>query len=153
MVTIQFQRKGHEEKYRFNANIQDHAALASMQLEKLASQEKEKLIIDKSMKELKEGSSSLAERKHIRFVDQAENGWDAVIEYISYSFANDEDDDKRLDVSDRAAGVKKHQKASTNIPKQRRFPVLAMMRSMVLHKGATKDTSSKVMGHSPTTSH
>ena len=95
--SLQFQRKGHKEKYQFNANIQDHAALASMQLEKLASQEKKKLIIDKSMKELKEGSSSLAKRKHIRFMDQAENGWDAVIEYISYSFANDEDDDKKLD--------------------------------------------------------
>ena len=44
-------------------------------------------------------------------------------EYIGYSFADDEDDDKKLDASDRAVGVKKRWKASAKMPKQRRFPV------------------------------
>ena len=80
---LQFQRKGHEEQYCFNVDIQDYVASASRQLEKLVSQDKEKPIVEKAMKELKEGSSSLAERqKHIRFADQAESGWDVVTEYI-----------------------------------------------------------------------
>ena len=118
----QFQRKGHKEQYRFNADIQDHVAWTSRQLKKLAPQDKEKPIVQMAMKELKEGSSSLAERqKHIRFADQAENGWDAVVEYIGYSFADDEEDDRKLHLSDRAAGVKKRQKAAANAPKPKKF--------------------------------
>ena len=120
---IQFQRKGHEEQYRFNADIRDHVAAASRQLEKLAPPEKEKPIVEKAIRELNEGASSLAERqKHIRFADQAENSWDAVAEYIGYSFADDEEDDRKLDSSDRSAGEKKRRKAATGPLKAKRFP-------------------------------
>ena len=75
------------------------------------------------MKELQEGVSSLAERqKHIRFADQAENSWDAVNKYLGYSFANNEEDDRKLELSDRSAGVKKHRKAAANAQKPMRFP-------------------------------
>ena len=122
--SLQFQRKGHEEQYHFNADIQDHLVSASKQLEKLAPQDKEKPIVEKAMKELKEGLSSLTERqKRIRFADQVENGWDAVAKYIGYSFADDEEDDRKLDSSDRAAGVKKWWKVAANAPKPKRFPV------------------------------
>ena len=121
---LQFQRKGHEEQFRFNADIQDHVATASRQLEKLAPPDKDKPIIEKAVKELQEGASSLAERqKLIRFADRAENGWDAVAEYVGNSFADDEDDNKKMDTSDRSAGVKKRRKAvAANARKPKRFP-------------------------------
>ena len=120
---LQFQWKGHEEQYRFNADVQDHVASASRQLEKLAPPEKEKPILEKAIKELQEGASSLAERqKHIRLADQAENGWDAVAEYIGYSFADDEKDNRKMDSSDRSAGVKKWRKAAANTQEPKRFP-------------------------------
>ena len=90
-------------------------ALASRQLAKLAPKNKEKPIVVKTIKELQEGASSLAERqKRICFVDQVENGWDAVVEYVGYSFADDNEDDRRMDLSYRAAGVKKRRKATLN---------------------------------------
>jgi len=61
-------------------------ASPSRQLEKLAQPHKEKPTVEKTIKELQEGISSLEERqKHIRFVNQAENGWDVVAEYVGYS--------------------------------------------------------------------
>jgi len=120
---LQFQRKGHEEQYRFNADIQDHVASASRQLDKLAPPDKEKPIVEKAIKELQEGASSLSERqKHICFADQAENGWAAVAEYVGYSFADDDEDDRRMDSSDRAAGVKKRRKAALSGQRPKRPP-------------------------------
>ena len=43
-------------------------------------------------------------------------------EYIGYSFADDEDDDRKMDSSDRSAGVKKWRKAAANTQKAKRFP-------------------------------
>jgi len=110
---LQFQRKGHEEQFRFNLDVQDHVAAAANHLGKLAPSEKDKPIIERALKELEEGSSTLAERqKHIRLADQSENGWDAVAEYIGHSFADDEADDSRMEKSDRSAGIKKRRKAA-----------------------------------------
>jgi len=89
----------------------------------LAPPEKEKPIIEKAIKELQECVPSLTERqKHIRFADQAENGWDAVAEYIGYSFVDDEEDNRKFNLLDRAAGVKRRRKAAATQPKGRRFP-------------------------------
>ena len=97
---LQFQWKG-QEQCRYNSNIEDLVASASRQLEKLAPPDKEKPIVEKAIKELQEGGSSLAERqKHIRFVNQAENGWDAVAEYVGYSFADDDEENRKMDSSD-----------------------------------------------------
>ena len=110
--SLQFQQKGHKEQFRFNADIQDHMATAFRHLEKLAPPDKDKPIVEKAIKELQEGASSLMERqKLIRFADRAENGWDTVAEYVGNSFADDEDDNKKMDSSDRSAGVKKWRKA------------------------------------------
>ena len=74
------------------------------------------------MKELQEGASSLAVRqKHIHFADQAENGWDAASEYLGYSFTNNEEDSRKLESSDRSAGVKKRRKAVANAQKPTRL--------------------------------
>ena len=113
--------KGHEEQYRFNANIQDH--VASRQLDKLTPPEREKLIVEKAMKELQEGASSLVVRqKHVHFADHAENGWDAANKYLGYNFTNNEEDNRKLESSDRSAGVKKCRKAAANAQKPRKFP-------------------------------
>jgi len=37
-----------------------------------------------------------------------------VAEYVGYSFADDDEDDRRMDLSDRAARVKKWRKAALN---------------------------------------
>ena len=64
--------------------------------------------MEKAIKELQEGASSLVERqKHIHFVYQAESGWDTVAEYTGYSFTDDKEDDRKLDSSNRSAAVKK----------------------------------------------
>ena len=79
--------------------------------------------MEKAIKELQEGPSSLVERqKHIHFADQEENGWDTVTEYIGYSFSDDDEDDRNMDSSDRSAGVKKRRKAAANTQKPKRFP-------------------------------
>jgi len=91
-------------------------ASTSRQLDKLTPPEKEKPIVEKAMKELQEGASSLVERqKHTHFADQAENGWDSVNEYLIYSFADNEEDDRKLELSDRSVGVKKHRKAAADV--------------------------------------
>ena len=54
--------------------------------------------MEKALRELEEGASSLAVRQqHIRFADQSENGWDAVTEYIGNSFADDEEDNRKME--------------------------------------------------------
>ena len=76
---LQFQWEDHD---RFNSDIQVHVASAYRQLEKLAPPDKEKPIVEKAIKELQEGASSLAEwKKRIWFADKEENGWDTVAEY------------------------------------------------------------------------
>jgi len=92
----------HKEQYRFNADIQDHVASVASQLEKLAQPGKEEPIVEKVIKELKEGPSFLAENIH--FTDQAENSWDTVAEYMGYSFVDDDKDDRKMDSLDRSAG-------------------------------------------------
>jgi len=110
---LQFQKKGHEEQFKFNLDVQDHVSAAASHLGKLAPSEKDKPIVEKAIKELEEGASTLAERqKHIRLADQSENGWAAVAEYIGHSFADDEADDKKMENSDKSAGIKKRRRAA-----------------------------------------
>ena len=62
---LQFQRKGHEEQFHFNLDIQDHVSTAAGHLGKLTPSEKEKPIVEQALRELEEGASSLAEGKSI----------------------------------------------------------------------------------------
>ena len=71
----EFRCKGHEEQYQFNSKVLNHVAAAAGQLSKLQpSSDKDKAIIEKVRKELKEGGTALAERqKHIRIADQSDH--------------------------------------------------------------------------------
>jgi len=59
---LQFQKKGHEEQFK---DVQDHMSAVASHLGKLAPSEKDKPIVDKAMKELEEGASTLAKGKNI----------------------------------------------------------------------------------------
>ena len=111
---LDFNRKGHEEQFNFNLQVQDNLTAAARQLEKLESSDQDKLIIKKAKDELEEGAAALADRqKMIQLADSSENGWGAVAEYKGYEFADNEEDNKKMGNSDHSAGVKRRRMAST----------------------------------------
>ena len=119
---LDFNRKGHEEQYSFNLQVQDNLTAAARQLEKLEASDRDKLIIKKAKDELEEGASALADRqKMIRLADSSENDWGAVAEYKGYKFADNEEDNKKMGNSDRSAGVKKRRMASAQRGSKKRL--------------------------------
>ena len=55
---LELNRKGHEEQFHFNLQLQDNIAAASRQLGKVEAMERGKAIIDKAREELQEGTES-----------------------------------------------------------------------------------------------
>ena len=117
-----FNKKGHEEQFNFNLQVQDNLTAATRRLDKLQASDKDKQIIDKAKEELEEGAAALADRqKMIRLADTSENGWGAVAEYKGYDFADSQEDNTRMGSCDRSAGVKKRRMASAQRGSKKRF--------------------------------
>ena len=104
---LDFNKKGHEEQFYFNLQVQDNLAAAARQLDKLETTDRDKAVLEKAREELEEGAAVLADRqKMIQLADTSENGWGAVAEYKGYEFADNEEDNKKMGNSDQSAGVK-----------------------------------------------
>ena len=92
----QFQRKGNEKQFTFNAEVNDSIQAAVGLLDKLKPEQSQAAAILKSAKEqLQEGSKAIAEwQKLIRFADRSEYGWGAVEEDLA---SNEKDAKKWAD--------------------------------------------------------
>ena len=72
---LDFNKKGHEEQFRFNQQVQDNIAAASRQLGKLDTTDRDKAVLEKAKDELLEGAAALMDRlKMICLTDSSENG-------------------------------------------------------------------------------
>ena len=113
---LEFKKKGHEEQYYFNQDISDCIIAATQQLGRInPSSDRDKALVEKTIKELEEGAASIAQRqKFIRIADQSEHHWQTVAAYKSSDLAADEEDAKRLEKAERTAeqqAAKKRRKA------------------------------------------
>jgi len=122
---LEFNRKGHEEQFLFNQQVQGNIASASRQLGKLEATDRDKAVLEKARDELMEGAAALTDRqKMICLADSSENGWGAVKEYKGlYEFADNEEDNTKMVNSDRSAGVRKRRIAANQrgLKRPRRF--------------------------------
>ena len=77
---VEFKRKGHQEQYSFNEQVEDLLeAAAKKKIKKLAPVANEgnpKKFLQEALDELNEGQEAIAERqKHIHIADQSEYHW------------------------------------------------------------------------------
>ena len=70
---LEFKKKGHEEQYYFNQDINDCIIAATQQLGRInPSSDRDKTAVEKTIKKLEEGAASIAQRqKFIRIADQS----------------------------------------------------------------------------------
>ena len=104
-----FKKKGNEKRYIFNNdNVKDQFVTTAKQLELVNLPEgPQRQAIDKAKEELKQGLDKIAARqKRIKVADRSEYGWATVDEYEQDQLAADEEDAKRLEKAEKAAGSK-----------------------------------------------
>ena len=79
---VEFKRKGHQEQYSFNEEVEDRLEAAAKKIKKLvpvANEGNPKKFLQEALDELKEGQEAIAERqKHIHIADQSEYHWRTV---------------------------------------------------------------------------
>ena len=97
--SYQFQKKGNEAQFVFNATVEEHVETARTELSKVmpAVTEEQQLTIKKAVAELDKGAKAIATRQnHIRIADRSELGWSVVTAYESGKLVDNSDDVKRL---------------------------------------------------------
>ena len=126
--SYQFQKKGNEAQFMFNATVEEHIESAKRELTKVlpSSGGDQKLAITKVVAELEEGTKAIAVRqKHIRIADRSELGWGVVAAYENDELAEDSDDEKRLFKAEKEAErkqQKKRRKLNPSLGPRRRGP-------------------------------
>ena len=111
--SYQFQKKGNETQFLFNASVDEHLDSARKELVKVmpGATEEQQTTIKKAVLELDKGSKAIATRqKHIRIADRSELGWNVVAAYESDELADDLEDEKRLFKAEKEAERKQLQK-------------------------------------------
>lgn len=98
---VEFKRKGNEDQFRFNEQLDDKLDEAEGTLESLPEPRelpgKIRSPIRRAKEALKEGREALNNRqKMIRIADRSEFGWELVKEYAEDELADDTDDEKRI---------------------------------------------------------
>ena len=82
---IEFKRKGHQEQYVFNEEVEDRLEAAAKKIKRLAptaTYGDSKKFLQEALDELKEGQEAIAKRqKHIHIADQSEYHWRTVEAY------------------------------------------------------------------------
>ena len=105
-----FRRKGNENQFHFNQDVEDAFAEVSAGLQKVNSDnlgERGKLGLQKAMSAAEEGMSLIARRqKLLKLADRSEWGWAVVEEYVEDDLADDSGDEKRMEGAELAAGRK-----------------------------------------------
>ena len=101
-----FRRKGNENQFHFNQDVEDAFAEVSTGLQKVNA-ERGKLGLQKAMSAAQEGMSLIARRqKLLKLADRSEWGWAVVDEYVEDDLADVSGDEKRMERAELAAGRK-----------------------------------------------
>ena len=105
-----FKRKGNENQFRFNQDVEDAFAEVSAGLKKVNPDqlnERGKLGLEKAMEAAEGGTSLIAHRqKLLKLADRSEWGWAVVEEYVEDDLAENSGDEKRMERAELAAGRK-----------------------------------------------
>ena len=105
-----FRRKGNENQFHFNQDVEDAFAEVSAGLQKVNADnlgERGKPGLQKAMGAAEEGMSLIARRqKLLKLADRSEWGWAVVEEYVEDDLADDSGDEKRMERAELAAGRK-----------------------------------------------
>ena len=101
---MKFRRKGHQEQFEFNEQVEDHLEAASKKIKKIAApaDSDSKKFLKEALEELQEGVDVVAERqKHIRIADQSEYHWRTVEAYKVGALGDSDDDAKKIKEAER----------------------------------------------------
>ena len=111
--SYQFQCKGHEHQFNFNATVQELIAAARSELVKVTPMEdREKEALQKVEASLDEGAKSLATRqKDTQFADRSEYGWATYHEVDP--LASNSDDEKCINKTKKEAQEDADKRVST----------------------------------------
>ena len=112
-----FRKKGHEQQFRFNLDIDEHIQKAREEAVKIIpSSETGAKSLEKLKAKLHQGSQAIAARqKRIKVADRSDYGWAVVETYDSDELAENSEDEKRLFRAEKAAEKKCSKR-------KRRFP-------------------------------
>ena len=124
---IEFKRKGHQEQYVFNEEVEDHLEAAVKKIKRLTPTTTDgdsKKFLQKALEELKEGQEAIAERQnHIRIADLSEQHWWTVKAYKVGGQGDNDGDAKMIKEVERdAASQINRDKWKPN--KERKLPLL-----------------------------
>ena len=100
---MEFRRKGHQEQFEFNEQVEDHLEAASKKIKKIAdpADSDSKKFLKEALEELQEGVDVVAERqKHIQIADQSEYHW-RTVEAYKVGALGDSDDAKKIKEAER----------------------------------------------------
>ena len=100
-----FKKKGYEQQFHFNAEVEDHILKAKSEAGKVQpATEKDAKVLEKLQAELIEGTQAIAYRqKRIKVADCLDFGWVTVEEYDRDELTSDSDDEKGLFKAERNA--------------------------------------------------
>ena len=101
---MEFRRKGHQEQFEFNEQVEDHLEAASKKIKKIAApaDSDSKKFLKEVLEELQEGVDVVAERqKHIQIADQSEYHWRTVEAYKVGALGDSNDDAKKIKEAER----------------------------------------------------
>ena len=102
--SMEFKRKGHQEQFEFNEQVEDHLKAASKRIKKIATpgDSDSKRFPKEALEELQEGMDVVAERqKHIRIADQSEYHWRTVEAYKVGALGDSNKDAKKIKEAER----------------------------------------------------
>ena len=111
--SYQFQKKGNDTQFLFNATVDEHVDVAKKELAKVipGAMEEQQVTIKKAVLELDKGSKAIATRqKHIRITDRLELGWNVVAAYETDELVDNSKDEKRLFRAQKEVEKKQQQK-------------------------------------------
>ena len=113
-----FRKKGHEEQYRFNADIKSHLNKVQGEAAKIhPPSEKERRSLEALKPQLQEGIQAIVcwQNKRIKVADRSDYGWAVVKAYNNDELASDSEDEKRLFKAEKTAEreISKRKRRST----------------------------------------
>ena len=137
-----FRKKGHEEQYRFNADIESHLNRVQGEAAKIhPPTEKERRSLEALKAQLQEGIQAIACRqKRIKVADRSDYGWAVMKAYDNDELASDSEDEKRLFKAEKTAEreISKRKRRSTkgkDVPAYQSTVVTQPIRSAPVSSG------------------
>ena len=134
-------KKGHEEQYRFNADIESHLNKAQGEAAKVHPPTEERRSLEALKAQLQEGIQAIACRqKRIKVADRSDYGWVVVKAYDNDELASDSEDEKRLFKAEKTAKreISKRKRRSTkgkDVPAYQSTVVMQLIRAAPVSSG------------------